>query len=504
MADTRKIAKNTLYMYFRMILVMVVTIYTSRVILDKLGVDDYGLYNAVASVVAIIAFLNVTLSTSTSRFLTFDLGRGDEVQLQKTFSTTFFTHLFLALLIFVLMETVGLWYMNYKFVIPEGREFATQVVFQFSILTTAVSVCTVPYTALITAHEDMNIYAYVGILDVSLRLFVVYLLILSPVDKLNVYAFLLLCVQSLMALIYIAICRKKYGESKIKAYFSRQTFLNMLGFTGWTAVANLSNTLTVQCTVLLLNLYFAPAIIAAKALADQVSAAIMKFVGNFRAALNPQIIKLYAANDLEGAKSLTLKSTVISFDLMLIMGMPFVFTMDTVLGFWLKEVPAQAVLFTKIAIFAQIINTISSSTYIAFVSSGKLKSNAILGLVTGFAFFLILYFIYRLGGDAVWAQYLYLIFGLFGVFVSRPWLLTKDLNYELKEVMLCNWDCFKVLIPALFLSCSLAYILSSDLISQVVLFVGVGFICVTCSYLFMDKTMKIMIREIVKNKLRRK
>lgn len=490
-------------MYFRMILVMVVTIYTSRVILDKLGIDDYGHYNAITSVVAMIAFLNMTLSTSTSRFLTFDLGAGNRQQLQETFSTTFFTHLFLALVIMIIMETVGLWYMNYKFVIPEGREFATQIVFQISILTTLISICIVPYTALITAHEDLNIYAYVGILDVSLRLAVVYLLSLSPIDKLITYAFMLLIVQILIATIYVLISFKKYAESRIRVYFSRKTFGKMIGFTGWTAVANLSNTFSAQGSILLLNLFFAPAVIAAKALADQVTTAIMQFVNNFRIALNPQIIKSYAANEKDESKRLTLKSTVISFDLMLIMGLPFIFTMDTVLGLWLKEVPVHAVLFTQLTVLAQIINTISSSTYIAFVSSGKLKNNAIWAFVTGLLFFIILYIIFRRNGQAVWVQYLYLIFGLIGVFILRPWLLKKDVDYSVTEVMRCNWDCFKVLLSASGLSWILASCLNEDLLSQGLLFGGVGTICVICSYLFMDKTMKYMILDTIKKKMSR-
>lgn len=504
MPDTRKIAKNTLYMYIRMILVMAVTIYTSRVVLDKLGVDDFGLYNAVASVVAVINFLNLTLSTSTSRFLTYDLGVGNKEHLQETFSTAFFSHLLLAAIIIILMESIGLWYMCHKFVVPVGREFATQSVFQLSIIAMMISICIVPFMALITAHEDMNIYATVGILDVTLRLVVVYLLSLSPFDKMITYACLILIVQILIALIYIIISLKRYEESKIKLAFNETIFKEMLGFSGWTTIANLSNTFTIQGTVLLLNQFFSPAIIAAKALADQVSSAIMQFVNNFRIALNPQIIKSYAADEKEESKRLTLKSTVISFDLMLILGLPFIFTMDAVMHLWLKEVPDQAVLFTRLAIISQIVNTVSSSTYIAFVSSGKLKSNAIYGLISGVLFFILLYIIFKGGGQAIWVQLLYLILGLISALIIRPWLLKRDVNYSIKDVLLCYWSCIKVLFPSLLLSLILSCLFASDLWSQILLFICVAIICMVCSYIFMDKSMRYLINEFVINRIKNK
>ena len=198
MADAKRLAKNTLFMYIRMILIMIVSIYTSRVILDKLGVDDYGLYNAVASIVAMVTFLNTTLSTSTSRYLTYDLGQGDLEKLKNTFATSFYTHLIMACVIIFLLETVGLWYMGHKFVIPEGRETAVRLVYQISIFTTAISVLQVPFTASIMAHENMNVYAFVGIFDVFARLGIVYLLSISLMDKLVFYALLVAIVHLLV------------------------------------------------------------------------------------------------------------------------------------------------------------------------------------------------------------------------------------------------------------------------------------------------------------------
>ena len=502
MSDSHRIAKNTGFMYIRMIFIMLVSIFTSRVVLNKLGVDDFGLYSAVASVIAMVSFLNQTLSTSTSRFLAYDIGKKDDGLLRNTFSTAFYTHLFLALLIVVIMESVGLWYMVNKFVIPEGRDSVVYTVYQISILITAISVCVVPYKGLLVAYEEMSIYAYVGIFEALAQLAIAYLLAVSPIDKLISYACLLLAVQVFVACIYIVICLKKYECAKLKFYLSKNTFKKMLGFSGWTAIANLSNTLTVQGSILLLNLFFTPAIIASKAIADQVTSAVNLFISNFRTALNPSIIKTYAADDYERAKRMTLMSTVVSFDMILILGLPFVFTIETVLAIWLVEVPPLAALFTRIAIISQIIGSISTSTYIAFVSSGKLSSNAVCGIITGFAFFVILYIIFKVGGDAVWVQYLSVVFSLVWVVILRPLYLYKDVDYSVKEVFKTYLECTKVAIPSILFSMLLYFSVSSSLLGQIALFIGVAAICILFSYIFMDVSMKGIVKEMVFSKVK--
>lgn len=502
MADAKRLAKNTLFMYARMILIMIVSIYTSRVILDKLGVDDYGIYNAVASIVAMVAFLNTTLSTSTSRFLTYDLGKGALDKLKKTFSTSFYTHLILAGIIVVLLETMGLWYMCNKFVISEGREFAVQVVYQISILTTVVAVMQVPYTASIMAHENMDVYAYIGIFEVFAKLGIVYLLSLSPMDNLIFYTILVAVVHIVVALLYFAISQRKYVETHLVRHFSRETFKRMLSFTGWTLVANMSNTVKVQGSTVLLNLFFAPAIIAAKALANQITQAVMQFVNNFRVALNPQIIKSYAAGDINDFKKWSLRSTVISCDLLLILSLPCVVTMKSILSLWLVEVPPLAVEFTQIAIIGQLIESISSSTYIPFVASGKLRLNALWGIVTGFGYFIVLYILFKVGVGALWVQWLYLILSLIGVFVLRPYLLHKEVGFTYSEVFGCIWDCFKPMVVAGMISYLLVSVLSETLWVQAILFVLVLVVTCLIVWVFMEKAMRVYIINMVKFKIK--
>lgn len=501
MADAKRLAKNTLFMYVRMILIMVVSIYTSRVVLDKLGVDDYGLYNAVASIVAMVAFLNVTLSTSTSRYLTYDLGQGDFEKLRNTFSTSFYSHLILAGIVILIMETVGLWYMNYKFVVPEGREFATQIVYQISIITTVIAVIQVPYTASIMAHENMDVYAYVGIFEVFARLGVVYLLIISPIDNLIFYALLIAAVQILITGLYVVISRRKYTETHLVKSFNKETFRGMMGFTGWTAVANLSNTVTVQGATVLLNLFFAPAIIAAKALANQITSAVMQFVNNFRVALNPQIIKLYAAGEIDEFKRWSLRSTVITSDLMLILGLPCIATMKTILGIWLVEVPPLAVEFTQLAIFSQIVMSISSSTYIPFVASGKLKLNAIWGTVTGFGYFIVLYVLFKFGVGALWVQWLYIVMAFVLVFIIRPWLLKKEVGFAYSEVFKCIWDCFKPMVVAGVITWGLMCLFGNSILQQISLFVLVFAVTGVVIWVFLERSLRSYCINMIKAKI---
>lgn len=503
MADVKRLAKNTLFMYVRMILIMVVSIYTSRVVMYKLGVDDYGLYNAVASIVAMVAFLNVTLSTSTSRYLTYDLGQGNFEKLRNTFSTSFYSHLILAGIVILIMETVGLWYMNHKFVIPVGRELATQVVYQVSILTTVIAVIQVPYTASIMAHENMDVYAYIGIFEVFAKLGVVFLLTNSPIDNLIFYASLLAGVQLVITLLYIIICICKYPETHLVRVFSRDTFLGMIGFTGWTAVANLSNTMIVQGATVLLNLFFAPAIIAAKALANQVTNALMQFVNNFRVALNPQIIKSFATGETEEFKKWSLRSTVITSDLILLLGLPCIATMKTILNIWLVEVPPLAVEFTQLAIISQLVMSISSSTYIPFVASGKLKLNAIWGTITGFGYFLVLYLLLKFGAGALWVQWLYIILAFVSALILRPWLLCKEVGFSPAEVYGCFWDCFKPMFFAGIGTWGLMLVFGEKLWQQAVLFVGVFMVTCVVVWMCLEKPVRVHIVNFVKSKIGR-
>jgi len=398
---------------------------------------------------------------------------------------------------------LGLWYMSHKFVVPEGREKAVQIVYQISVLTTIISVIQVPYTASIMAHENMDVYAYIGIFEVFAKLGIVYLLSISPIDRLVFYALLIAVVHVVLAVLYFCISRYKYPETHLVHHFSHGTFKGMMGFTGWTALANLSNTFLVQGPTLLLNLFFTPAIIASKALSNTVTQAIMQFSNNFRVALNPQIIKSYASGNNEEFKRWSLRSTVITSDLLLILGLPCIAAMRTILDLWLVDVPPMAVEFTQLAIISQIIGSISSSTYIPFVASGKLKLNAIWGIITGFGYFVFLYLIFKMNGGPLWVQWLYIVYILVSVLWLRPWLLHKDVGFTYNEVFHCIWDCIKPLLVAGSLAYFLMNVFGNSLLMQAMLFVVVFFASCIIVWLFLEPAIRIYVVNMIKQKIGR-
>lgn len=498
--DSKKIAKNTMFMYFRMILVMAVSIYTSRVVLDKLGVDDFGLYNAINSVVGIVVFVTNTLNTTTSRFLTFELGRGRLDKMVSMFSTISIIYVIFSLALVVLLETAGLFYLNNVFVMPYGRETTVNIVYQISILLVVLSFFEVPFSSAIIANEDLNIYAYIGIADVVIKLLIVYLLAISPIDKLVTYAFLMLGAKILISAAYILSSYLKYSYVRIKRIFDKSIFKEVMGFTSWTLVANVSNTITVQGSILLMNLFFAPAIIATKALATQVNNALMLFVNNFRTAVNPQIIKSYSAGDVSSHRKLILASTSLYYDMLLILGLPFVFTMKTVLGIWLVEVPPYAVEFTQLVIITQFISMIDNSFYTTFVAAGKLKALSLIGIVLSVLYFVILYLIYKCGGDVLWVQYLLLISTCIWSFLIKPWLMVKDLGYKVPEIWHCLKGCVLLLAVSFATSWGVSQLFGDSLLQQAMLFVVVMFVTFAYSVAFMDKEIRNKIVNLIRRK----
>ena len=463
-----KIAKNTLLLYFRMFLILAISLYTSRVVLDKLGVEDYALYNVVGGLVGMLSFLNSTLSAGTSRFLTYDLGRGDIRKLQLTFNTTFYVHLTLALLIIFFMETGGMWYMYNKLVVPDERFIAAMWIFQLSLFTTFISITQVPYSSAIMAHEDMSIYAYVGMVEVVLKLLIVFLIIISPIDKLITYSSLVAVVQISVALFYRFYCTKRYTECALTKAFDRNTLKSMLGFTGWSTIANLSETLNLQGSLLLLNLFFSPVVVSAQSIGNQISTQLMQFTSNFRIAVNPQIVKQYAVGNYDLSRKITLNSTIYLLDLMLLISVPFVLLADKILNIWLVEVPEYAIIFVQLIVIEKIISTVGASFYMPMVASGSLKSNSLSSVFLGVGRFLILYILFRLGADVLWLQYTAIISSVLSAFCVKPVILHKELLYPIKEVAFCIVKCILIIIFSFSIPVLFQHSLSDSLINAIV------------------------------------
>ena len=372
-ANNKRIAKNTLLLYFRTLFIMLVTLYTSRVVLNTLGVTDYGIYNVVGGVVAMFGFINGSMSSATQRYITFALGKGDQSNLQKVFSTALQIHVLIAVLIVVLGETVGLWFMYTQMQIPTDRMDAAFWVLQCSIASTVIMIISVPYNADIVAHEKMSAFAYISILEAVLKLAVVYMLVVFSSDKLILYAFLILAVQLLIRLCYSRYCNRHFEESKYRHVWDKSLFKEMTGFAGWSMFGNLSSVLFSQGLNMLLNVFFGPVVNAARAVAVQVQSAIQQFVTNFQMALNPQITKTYAKGEMGEMHKLMFRSARFSFYLLFLLSLPVLFETDFILTVWLKTVPDHTVVFLRIMICTSLLYTLSNPLMIANQSTGKVK-----------------------------------------------------------------------------------------------------------------------------------
>lgn len=380
--NNKRIAKNTLLLYVRTLFIMLVTLYTSRVVLNTLGVSDYGVYNVVGGVVAMFGFINNSMSSATQRYITFALGKGDIKNLHKVFSTALQIHILISVLIVVLGETVGLWFMYEKMQIPEDRMDAAFWVLQCSIVATVVMIVSVPYNADIIAHEKMSAFAYISILEAVLKLAVVYILVVFSYDKLILYAILILAVQILIRFCYSHYCNKHFQESKYRHVWDKSLFKEMTGFAGWSMFGNLSGVLFGQGLNMLLNVFFGPVVNAARAVAVQVQNAIQQFVGNFQMALNPQITKTYARGEKDEMHRLMFRSARFSFYLLFLLSLPVLFETDFILTVWLKTVPDNTVVFLRIMICTSLIYTLANPLVVANQATGKVrKYQAVCGTI---------------------------------------------------------------------------------------------------------------------------
>ena len=439
--DSKRIAKNTLFLYARLILVFAVTLYTSRVVLDKLGVDDYGLYNVVISVIGLLSFLNGTLSSGTSRFITFELGKKNEEKLKETFRTALFTHVILAGIVVLLGETVGLWYFYDVMICPPGRLEAAFIVYQLSILVAALSILQVPYTAEIMAHERMNVYAYIGIYEAVTKLLICYILVIAPFDKFIAYGILMTIIPITVFLFYAIYSTKSFAEVGFKPSYNKSIFRAILKFSGWNIIANISNMLMRQGVIMLLNAFFAPVVVAAQAITSQVSNALMQFVENVRQAINPQVIKLYADKKYEESKKLTFISAEYVFDLLLLMGVPLILIMPNLLNLWLVEVPQYTIEFIRLILIQDILGNFSAAFYTPMVAANKIQKNSIAAAFLCIAQFGMLYILFKIGLSPIWTRYIGILFCCIWSFVVKPYILWKDIDYKWGEMSVCVLRC---------------------------------------------------------------
>lgn len=498
----KTIARNTLFLYIRMLITMIISLYTSRVILQILGIDDYGIYQAVGGIVGFLSFLNSALSGGTSRFLTFELGAGNKEKLKSTFSTTLTVHILLAVLIVILAETLGLWYYNNKMVIPDERFSAATWVYHLSILTAIITIISVPYNAAIIAHERMKVFAYVGIVDAIGRLGIVFLLNVGDIDKLVLYAVLLMLFQLGIFLFYVIYCKLAFSESKYQFLFiDKGVFKEIFSFSSWGLVAGSAIALNTQGILLLLNYFFAPAVVTARSISLQVYNAANLFVTNFRTAVNPQIIKQLASGDKEGSHRLLLESTKFSYYLMLIICLPICLLASPLLQLWLVEVPEYTVPFLQLVIIQSLFQVFDTSFYTALYAKGRIKENALISPMISLLSFPVVFLLFKMGASPLALSWASLLVFIVAGCILKPLLIVKIAEYRWKDILEVFWACFIVTIIAVPIPVVLFYVLGIGSIGSCAVILMASLISVSVSVwnIGLTKSMRTTLLKEVKS-----
>ena len=503
--NNKTIAKNTMFLYFRMMVTMVISLYTSRVILQILGVDDYGIYQAVGGIVGFLSFINNALSTGSARFLTYGLGEGDKDRLRRIFSTTLTAHICLAILIVILAESVGMWFLYNKLVIPPDRLEAAVFAFHLSIVTAFFSLTQVPYGASIIAHEKMTIYAYMSIIEAVLKLAIVYILAIGDIDKLKLYAMLLCLLQVGIIIFYRIYCIRHFEESHFRFSIDKDIFHEIVGFSGWSLFANGAIALNSQGILVLLNMFFSPAVVAARAISIQVNMHANQFVTNFQTAANPQIVKLYAAKDHEGSKRLLLQTTQFSYYLMYLLALPICLVASQLLHIWLGIVPEYTVIFLQLIIIQSLFQVFDTSFYRALYAKGQIRENALISPTIGFIQFPVVYVLFKMGFSPVvlsWASLI--MYALLGI-VIKPILIIKIVDYTWRDIFSVFKPCLYVTLASLPLPLAVYYWLNDhdSIVLSFCIITAISVLSVIFSswYLGMDKPMRQKVVEMVRKKL---
>lgn len=435
MSSTKNIAKNSLFLYLRMFLNMGVGLFTAGIVLNTLGISDYGIYNIVGGFVSMFAFLNSSMSSATQRFLSFDLGRNDLKQLRKTFSTTVTIHFILAIVIVIALETFGLWYINNKLNVPSNRMNAVNIVFQFSVLSSFFGIVQVPYNALVTAHERFNVYAYISMVEIAFKILILYFLVHIQHDKLVLYSILLFLSSFIIRMIYRVYCRRNFSESHYEFYFEKRFFKEILSFTGWNTFGSVAAVARGQGNNLLLNLFFGPALNAAYGVSMQFQGIINSFVSNFQVAVNPQIIKTYANKEFEKSIFLMKESSKLSYFLMLIMSVPMIYNIDYILEIWIKKVPPYTNTFICISLVGVLLDTISNPLMTGARASGKMKWYQIIISITVFISLPISYLALKFYKNPN-LIFLIISFLNFVALIFRIYFLERMINLNVKDFMI--------------------------------------------------------------------
>lgn len=373
-AKSKRLAKNTILLYIRMVFLMLIGLYTSRVILSALGAEDYGIYNVVGGVVTMFTMISGALRASISRYITFELGTGNIESLKRVFSTSVTIQIVLSLILVLFAETLGLWFLNTKLVIPEDRMYAANWVYQFSVITFVINIISVPYNSAIVAHEKMSAFAYISIVEGVAKLLIAWGIVISPIDSLIFYASALCAVALGIRFLYGWYCSKHFEECKYQYSYDHEMMKRMFGFAGWNMIGATSAICRDQGGNIILNMFFGPTVNAARGIAIQVNSIVNNFVTNFQTALNPQITKSYAQADYDYVNKLVNKGAKYSFYILLIITLPFIFSGDYILSLWLGEYPDHTSVFMSLILVFSLFESLSGPLLTAMYATEQIRN----------------------------------------------------------------------------------------------------------------------------------
>ncbi len=439
--SSKIIVKNTIVLYMRMAVILLITLYSSRIILQALGIDDYGLYNVVGGVVLMLAFLKSSLTSSTQRFLSYEMGRDEGNRLQRVFSICLSAHLLITIVILLLAETIGLWFLNKYIQIPDGREAAANWVYQFSVVSLALSMITVPYHACVISHERMTFFACVSIVDAVLKLAFAFAIMLFSNDRLILFGGLMMLTSVINLFLYWWYSKKHFPEASYIRFWDSEMFKEIFSFSGWTIWGQLAVVGSAQGKNILVNMFHALAANAAMGVAHQVSSAMVSLTSNFQMAFQPQLTKSYASGDYKYMNSLIYNASKVSYFLLFIVSLPVLININLVLGIWLTEVPQYSGIFCILYVIAAIFNALATPLWISIFATGNIRNYQIALSIAYFTEIVVIYILFTMGFPPTTAMVVKVFLNAFMVFLRL--LFTK---IEVKTFSV--WDyCKKVLLP---------------------------------------------------------
>jgi len=502
--DNSKIAKNTVLLYIRTLLVMFILLYTSRVILKTLGVEDYGIYNVVGGLIAMLSVISGSLSSAISRFITYEIGTGDKDKLKIIFATSKVVQFTISAIVLVVAEVACIWFLENKMQIPDGRMDAARWVLQCTLFTFCINLTSVPYNACVIAHEHMKAFAYVTLFEAVAKLGICFLIILSPIDKLVTYALLLALLSLVIRLIYVRYCRKHFEECRVGLSFDRQIFKELGGFAGWNFFNSTANMLNIQGVNMMINVFFGVTANAARGLASQVEAAVMSFVSNFTTAINPQITKSYAAGDKSGMYGLVCRGARFSYCAMLVFAVPLIVETDTILHIWLTEVPEHTVAFVRFSLVLGMLDCLGMSSYTACMATGKLKRYSLIITPIGGLEFFVSWLAFALGAPVI-AAYIIYVGVKVAVLSARLYLNKTMLGFEISVFLK---DVYVKIITASIIAFILPLIMAYFIQPSIIRFVAITIIgalsaAVSSFYIGMTSHERVVIIEKAKTFLSR-